>query len=98
MSDRTITLSADLDRANVQSLAQEGAELVASGCTVLRLDGGSVSRVRLSSVQMLASAARTAASAGVGFELARPSTELVKAIRLCGLETLLLSPEGSEVQ
>lgn len=98
MSDRVITLSADLDRTNVASLAQEAAELLASGCGVLRLGGASVARVRLSSIQMLASAAQSATNAGASFELADPSPELVSAIRLCGLSDLLLSPAGSDVQ
>lgn len=96
MTDRTIALSADLDRANVASLAREAAEIIASGAGALHLDGSSVARVRLTSVQMLASAARSAAAAGVAFVLHSPSTELAAAIRLCGLSDLILAPEGSD--
>jgi anti-anti-sigma regulatory factor len=91
-------LSADLDRANVESLAHESAELLASGVAALRFDGSAVARVRLSSVQMLASAARSAAAAGVPFELCTPSVELTTAIQLCGLSDLILSSEGETVQ
>jgi anti-anti-sigma regulatory factor len=98
MTNRTIMLSADLDRTNVVSLAHESAEMLASGIGPLTLDGSGVARVRLCAVQMLASAARSAAVAGVPFKLEQPTAELVAAIRLCGLTDLVLPADGSVVQ
>lgn len=98
MTNRTISLSADLDRTNVASLAHEGAEVLASGAGALTFDGSSVTRVRLCAVQMLASAARSAAVAGVPFSVREPSVELVAAVRLCGLSDLILPANGSAVQ
>lgn len=95
MTDQAIALSADLDRANVASLAQEAAEVLASGAA-LRLDGRKVTRVRLIALQMLASAARTAAANGGSFTLEEPSDELMAALELSGLKTLVLTPEGSD--
>lgn len=93
-----ISLSADLDRTNVASLALEGAELLASGIGGLIFDGSAVTRVRLCAVQMLASAARSAATAGVAFAVEQPTAELVAAVRLCGLSDLILPSAGSAVQ
>lgn len=98
MTNRTISLSADLDRTNVASLALEGAEMLASGAGPLTFDGSGVTRVRLCAVQMLASAARSAAVAGVAFSVEDPSAELVAAVRLCGLSDLILPADGSTVQ
>lgn len=98
MTNPTISLSADLDRANVASLAHEGAEMLASGAGALTFDGSGVTRVRLCAVQMLASAARSAAVAGVPFAVEAPSAELVAAVRLCGLSDLILPAHGSSVQ
>jgi len=94
MTDRTIKLSADLDRANVSSLAQEAAELLASGVQQLVFDASAVQRVWLSSVQMIVSAARSAAAAGVSFELRMPTEELKGAISLAGLNDLLMQHEA----
>lgn len=85
-----ITLSADMDRVNVTSLAREAHELVASGVDALRLDGSAVVRARLCSVQMLASAAHTALGAGIPFCIENPSDELVAAIELTGMSSMLL--------
>ena len=98
MTNRTISLSADLDRTNVASLALEGAEVLASGVGGLTFDGSGVTRVRLCAVQMLAAAARSAATAGVPFTVEGPSAELVAAVRLCGLSDLILPADGSAVQ
>ena len=95
MTNRTISLSADLDRTNVASLALEGAEMLASGVGRLTFDGSAVTRVRLCAVQMLASAARSAAAGGVPFAVETPSAELVAAVRLCGLTDLILPAHGS---
>lgn len=98
MTNRSISLSADLDRTNVASLAHEGAEMLASGMGALTFNGSGVTRVRLCAVQMLASAARSAAAAGVPFAVEEPSAELVAAVRLCGLSDLILPADGSAVQ
>jgi anti-anti-sigma regulatory factor len=98
MTNRIISLSADLDRTNVASLAHEGAEVLASGVGALIFDGSGVTRVRLCAVQMLASAARSAAGAGVSFVVEEPSAELSAAVRLCGLSDLILPSSGSAVQ
>jgi len=103
MTNRIISLSADLDRTNVASLALEGAEMLASGMGALTFDGSAVTRVRLCAVQMLASAARSAIGAGVPFAVVEPSVELVAAVRLCGLTDLVLPDlvfpaDGSAVQ
>ncbi len=98
MTNGMISLSADLDRTNVSSLALEGAEVLASGVGALTFDGSAVTRVRLCAVQMLASAARSAATAGVAFAVEQPTAELVAAVRLCGLSDLILPSAGSAVQ
>lgn len=98
MTHRMISLSADLDRTNVASLALEGAEVLASGAGALTFDGSAVTRVRLCAVQMLAAAARSAATAGAAFTVAAPSAELVAAVRLCGLTDLILPVHGSAAQ
>ncbi len=95
MTNRMISLSADLDRTNVASLGLEGAEVLASGVGALTFDGSGVTRVRLCAVQMLASAARSAAAVNVPFSVEAPSAELVAAIRLCGLTDLILPADGS---
>jgi anti-anti-sigma regulatory factor len=95
MTNRMISLSADLDRANVESLALDAAELLASRVGPLIFDGSAVTRVRLSAVQMLASAARSAAVAGVPFAVEEPSVPLAEAIRLCGLTNLILPANTS---
>lgn len=90
MVANVLALSADLDRVNVASLAREANEMVASGIDVLRLDGSAVVRARLCSVQMLASAAKTAIGAGIPFAIDNPSDELAAAIELTGLSDILL--------
>lgn len=97
MPVEVISLSADLDRANVTSLALEGAEMLASGAP-LRFNGAKVARVRMCSLQMLASAARSAGLAGMPFSLEEPSEELTAAIKLAGLTDLILGSEGSDEQ
>lgn len=98
MTNGMISLSADLDRTNVASLALEGAEMLASGAGGLTFDGSAVTRVRLCAVQMLASAARSAATAGVPFVVEQPTAELIAAVRLCGLSDLILPAHGSAAQ
>lgn len=98
MVANTLALSADLDRVNVASLAREANEMVASGITALRLDGSAVVRARLCSVQMLASAARTALGAGVSFAIDNPSDELAAAIELTGLSEMLLAGAEGQAQ
>lgn len=90
MVGNVLALSADLDRVNVESLAREANEMVASGIESLRLDGSGVVRARLCSVQMLASAAKTAVGAGIPFIIDNPSDELTAAIELTGLAEMLL--------
>jgi anti-anti-sigma regulatory factor len=77
-----------MDKASLPELAATLAVTLAKA-KALVIDGEQAGRIGLSAVQLLASAARTAANSGASFAIERPSAELRAAVRFAGISDLL---------
>jgi anti-anti-sigma regulatory factor len=79
-----ITLPSKCDRAAATALIPEICD--ALGVHPLAVDAGKVERIGQAMLQLLVSAARTEG----GIALANPSEAFTAAVRLAGLETILI--------
>jgi len=83
-----IILPATMDKASLQPLAREMAQLCDKG-EALIIDGSKVGRVGLVGLQLLVSGALAARDRSVTFELTNASDELAGAASLSGLSSML---------
>jgi len=81
---KTLTLAAVLDFASIQSL-KETLSAAAEKSSSIRLSGYKVQRVTTPAIQVLLSAAKTAAAGGGQFRIIRPSPALSQAFDDLGL-------------
>jgi len=85
---QTITLPSKCDRAAASALIPEFCD--ALGVSPLAVDAAKVERIGQAMLQLLVSAARTEG----GIALANPSEAFTAAVRLAGLEAVLLEEAG----
>lgn len=84
-----IVLPATVDRAATQMIVEELRAAFARS-EEIAVDAANVERIGQSGLQMLMSAKKTAASAGVGFGIVRASVAVSEAAALTGLSAHLL--------
>ena len=85
---QTITLPSKCDRAAASALFPEMSDAI--GVHPLTVDAGRVERIGQAMLQLLVSAARTEG----GITLSNPSEAFVAAVRLAGLDGVLIEEEG----
>jgi ABC-type transporter Mla MlaB component len=89
---RTIALSAIVDREAVALLLPELREALGMGS--LRIEAARVERIGQAGLQLLISAARTAADANRTFAIENSSPALCRAARLAGVADHLALPDA----